>query len=235
MDTETEITYKALSLFLVEYQKGDLLGFVLAWISMTPILFGVSVLTLVLIRRDLTTIFYFIGFLLTEVSNIILKNVIKQPRPEINRHRGQQFSKYGMPSDHSQIMFYFASFFILLIASSRYSISNNKLFQMAYKCILIVGSFTLASLVAFSRVYLEYHTVQQVLVGAMLGSFAGTVWFLLVRHIFSRYFYFIASWKISEFLMIRDYTPIPNILLFQYTAERNESNIRRKSNKAKQT
>ncbi len=51
-----EVKYKPLSLMLVEYKAGDPLGFVLAWFSMVPILFIVGLCTIILIRRDLTTV-----------------------------------------------------------------------------------------------------------------------------------------------------------------------------------
>lgn len=225
-----ESKYKPLSLLLVEYKSGELTGFVLAWFSMVPIFFAISLLTLVVTRRDLTTIFYFFGFLLTEISNFVLKNLIKQPRPTSSRDKDSgSFSKYGMPSDHSQIMFYFSTFFILLVAF-RYSISNNRFTQLMLKGFLIGGSILVAVLVAYSRVYLEYHTYQQIIVGSILGTFFGSLWFFAVHTFFSKHYYIIiTSWKISEFLMIRDYTHIPNVLLFQYTAERNEANIRRKN------
>ncbi|RNA18033.1 dolichyldiphosphatase 1-like [Brachionus plicatilis] len=210
MNNET-YEYKPLSLMFVEYKSGDLLGFILAWITMLPILYAVSIFTIIIIRRDLTTILYFIGFLITELVNFVLKNLIKQPRPYLNEHRSKgNFSKYGMPSDHSQVMFYFSTFFVLMVAY-RYYIYQSKLMQILIKSFLCVLAIFAAILVAFSRVYLKYHTNEQVIAGSLIGIFCGSIW------------------KISEFLMIRDYTHIPNILLFQYTAERNEASIRRKN------
>lgn len=72
----------------------------MAWFSMLPILFVVSVITLIVIRRDLTTIFYLLGFCLTELINFILKNLIKQPRPSLRTSIGS-FSKHG------KILYYF--------------------------------------------------------------------------------------------------------------------------------
>jgi hypothetical protein len=46
-------------------------------------------------------------------------------------------------------------------------------------------------------------------------------------HFFAKILFFILNKinlrRISEFFMLRDYTNIPNILLFQYTVERNEA------------
>ncbi|CAF0956437.1 unnamed protein product [Brachionus calyciflorus] len=228
MNSETS-EYKPLSLMFVEYKSGDLIGFIMAWFTMLPIFMFISIVTLIVVRRDLTTIFYLIGFLLTEISNFILKNLIKQPRPYSNHNRSKgSFSKHGMPSDHSQIMFYCSTFFILLV-TFRYYINSSKYMQILIKSCLCLGAFISAVLVAFSRVYLEYHTYEQVLAGGLLGILCGSLWFFAVHCIISSYFPYITTWKISEFLMIRDYTHIPNILLFQYTAERNEASIRRKN------
>ena len=225
--TFEEGEYKPLTLTFVEYKSGDFLGFCMAWLSIAPIFYVISLATLIVFRRDLTTIFYFIGLLLTEASNYILKNLIKHPRPLQVKNRGS-FSKYGMPSDHAMCMFYFSTFFSLLIIF-RYYVNNNSIVQILFKNLLVVISFVGAFLVAYSRVYLEYHTYEQVVVGSLLGILIGAVWFFAVHSFFSAYFHQIASCWICEFLMIRDYTHIPNILLFQYTAERNEANIRRKN------
>lgn len=201
----------------------------MAWISMLPILYIIGLFTLVLTRRDLTTIFYFIGCILSEITNTIFKHVIKQPRPIQSSKRSGKFSKYGMPSDHSQMMFYCSTFYILLIVFRFYWKTFNRLNQIIGKSIMIIIATVSAILVAYSRIYLEYHTYEQVMVGAFIGIATGCVWFFLVHNIFAKYFYKITTWKISENLMIRDYSNIPNVLLFQYTVERNEANIRHKN------
>lgn len=224
--------YRPLSLLLVEYREGDRLGFLMAWISMIPVLIPVALLTTMILRRDLTTIFFSFGVVLTEISNAVLKRVFKQPRPvKDSLFQSGNHGKYGMPSDHSQHIFYLATFFILLIINRCYFKTNNKSYQYLVKGSLILGAEVTAMLVAYSRVYLEYHTVEQVIIGGAIGSISGAVWFFLVHYIFSRYFAAITLWKVSEFLMIRDYSPIPNVQLFQYTVERNEAGIRRIKNK----
>jgi hypothetical protein len=76
-----EVLYKPLTLTFVEYKsgkknnvflifklvfvrkidfsflQGDLLGFLLAWVSMIPLFFAISICTLIVIRRDLTTVY----------------------------------------------------------------------------------------------------------------------------------------------------------------------------------
>lgn len=225
--------YRPLSLLLVEYREDDRFGFLMAWISMIPVLLPVALVTAMVLRRDLTTIFFSMGVVLTEISNAVLKRTFQQPRPiKDSLFQGGNHGKFGMPSDHSQHIFYMATFFILLVINRIHIKTNNKNYQYMLKGSLILGAEVCALLVAYSRVYLEYHTVEQVIVGGAIGRVSGAVWFFIVHYLFSHYFMAITQWKISEFLMIRDYSPIPNVLLFQYTVERNEAGIRRIKNKA---
>ncbi|CAF2974367.1 unnamed protein product [Rotaria sp. Silwood2] len=66
----------------IEYQEGDKIGFILAWFSMLPFIYIVSLCTLILFRRDIQTIMYFGGFCVSEVCNYSLKRFFKQARPE---------------------------------------------------------------------------------------------------------------------------------------------------------
>lgn len=47
----------------------------------------------------------------------------------------------------------------------------------------IVGAMTLALLVCISRVWLGYHTLEQVLVGVAVGSVCGSLWFLVTHKV----------------------------------------------------
>jgi dolichyldiphosphatase len=76
-----------------------------------------------------------------------------------------------------------------------------------------------------------YHSVSQVFVGALIGTFFGFLWFFLVHSILTPYvFPKIVSWKISEFLLVRDTSLIPNVMYFEYTITRQESRARLRKN-----
>ena len=82
-------------------------------------------------------------------------------------------------------------------------------------------------LVCFGRVYLLYHTTSQVIAGAFVGLVFGVLWFLFVHVILTPFvFPRVVTWKISELLLIRDTSLIPNILLFEYTRTRMECQAR---------
>jgi dolichyldiphosphatase len=95
---------------------------------------------------------------------------------------------------------------------------------------LIVACSIATMLVCYGRIYLLYHTLNQVLVGAFIGLTFGILWFLLVHCILTPYLFpQIVSWRISELLLIRDTSLIPNVLFFEYTSTRQE--VRSRSRK----
>ena len=96
----------------------------------------------------LIKIFYFIGLFVNEALNYVLKNLIKESRPDarskllfccffgdsvsnslsillrilgVSTHVGT-FTKHGMPSDHAQTIFYFMTF-ISLVVIFRFTLS----------------------------------------------------------------------------------------------------------------
>ncbi|XP_064649962.1 dolichyldiphosphatase 1-like [Lineus longissimus] len=219
-----DIKWKAISLTHVEYPKGDLFGMGLAWLSLLPIFIMIGFITLILFRRDLHTICYFCGLLLNELVNLVLKHMIQDYRPK--RDRETVFTEYGMPSSHAQFMWFYAtylSFFLILRVHRNYNIIEDL-----WKFALALLTYVLAFLVGYSRVYLGYHSPSQVVLGALTGLALGTLWFLIVHLVFTPFFPMIAAWPVSEFMMIRDSTLIPNVMWFEYTSSRQESRSRQR-------
>lgn len=79
-----------------------------------------------------------------------------------------------MPSAHSQFLFFYAAYLTTWMYTRARKFS---VFKRAYRTL---GLFTLAVLVAYSRVYLSYHTPEQVLVGAAAGTVLGVTWALFI-------------------------------------------------------
>jgi dolichyldiphosphatase len=156
---------KLLSLTAVVYTRGDRLGQALAATSMLPLVLVVSLVTCVLCRRDLHTCFILLGQLLNELFNKALKETVREARPE-----GAPADDFGMPSSHSQFMWFFAAYHLQFVRSraaqhSRWEVLGSS--ALAVSC---------AAAVAYSRVYLRYHTVEQVIIGGLLGVACGTAW-----------------------------------------------------------
>jgi membrane-associated phospholipid phosphatase len=125
--------------------------------------------------------FYFnVGLFANSVLNIILKGIIQQPRPMFDSKKiklmashakdfffqnGIPFDIYGMPSGHAQTAFFITVFLYL-------SLKHRNLL---YLCIV----FSL--LICYQRVTFGYHSVFQVIVGSIIGSFIGYIFYQLAR------------------------------------------------------
>ena len=73
--TEFGLTY-------VRYEKGDLLGELLAFITLAPIYIMVFYATVVVIRRDLHIFYMGFGQLINLLLNHLLKLILNEERPE---------------------------------------------------------------------------------------------------------------------------------------------------------
>jgi len=204
---------------------GDLAGKGLAWISLTPIFLVVSFVTLIIFRRELHTITFFIGILLSEGFNLVLKYSIKAPRP--CRASIMYDVVYGMPSSHAQFMAFFSSY-IVLFAFVRLHNQYESRMDIIWKYAVSIGSVAVALIVSYSRIYLRYHTVEQVFYGLLVGFILGISWFIFTQRVLSPSFDIIVSWPISELLLIKDSSRIPNVLWFEYVESRKESRQRQR-------
>jgi len=225
-----EVDWTPFSLTHVEYPKGDLLGKILAISSLMPMAIICGFITLILFRRDLHTITFFAGLLLNEGMNMILKYTIREARP---MRRQTNYTEFGMPSSHSQLMWFFAvySTFFTIFRLHRYP--GKSIMNHLHKVGIILTVVGTAAFVAYSRIYLMYHTWGQIFWGAIIGSLFATFWFIITETIFTPRFQDISSWPICEFLLIRDTTLIPNILWFEYTNSRQETRTRSRKLTAK--
>ncbi|XP_025112683.1 dolichyldiphosphatase 1-like isoform X3 [Pomacea canaliculata] len=206
-----------------------MIGYILAWSSLLPFCLGVSFVTLIAFRRDLHTISYFLGIVLNEATNLILKHIIQEPRPK--RGRDNLYTEYGMPSSHTQFMWFFATYMVFFISVRVYR--NYNIIDDLWKIAVCTLSFLAAAVVTYSRIYLEYHTVGQVLCGAVLGIVNGTLWFAVVQFVLTPFFPLIAASPVGEFCMVRDSTLIPHVLWFEYTSSRSEARSRQRKSVSK--
>lgn len=215
--------WKPLSLTLVEYPEGDMIGMLLALISLMPFAIIAGFITLILFRRDLHTVFYFMGIIVNELIGLSLKYTIKEPRPI---RRDVVYVEYGMPSAHSQFMWFFAAYTTLFVCIRMHRNNNSTVSEKFWKWTIVGGCIVAAIAVTCSRIYLQYHTVSQVFCGMLVGISMGILWFTLTHLVFTPFFPIIVTWKLSEYFMLRDTTLIPNVLWFEYTNIRTETRKR---------
>lgn len=106
---------------------------------------------------------------------------------------------YGMPSSHSQFMGFFAAYAVLYI---KYRIVETDWSLKKARMTLVLAT---SIAVCVSRVYLTYHTVEQVLVGASLGTAFGALWFITFSQLKS---YGFIDWaldlKVSRIFLVKD-------------------------------
>ncbi|XP_023349733.1 dolichyldiphosphatase 1 [Eurytemora carolleeae] len=218
-----ETKWKTLSLTYVEYPEGDKLGMVFAIYSLTPLVIVIILATLFFSRRDIHTFTLGIGVILNHILNHFLKHYFAEARPII---RDVVFEGHGMPSNHSQYMWFVSTYLVLFLKYRLHHIGNcMETIWKVFCGLLILAS---AGLMAYSRVYLEYHTVSQVVWGSVIGAFSALVWFLITHYIFTPFYPTIVGWRISEFFLVRDCTSIPNIMWFEFLNTRAEAHSRKK-------
>uniref|UniRef100_A0A672NGK6 Dolichyldiphosphatase n=2 Tax=Sinocyclocheilus grahami TaxID=75366 RepID=A0A672NGK6_SINGR len=213
--------WRSISLTHVEYPAGDLTGQVLACMSLLPIAVLVGFVTLIVFKRELHTISFFGGLIMNEGLNWLLKHILQEPRP-CGGHSSVT-TEYGMPSSHSQFIWFFVVYFFLFLYLRMHQTNNARCVELLWRHILSIILLAVALFVSYSRVYLLYHTWSQVIYGGVAGMVMGVVWFFITQEVLTPLFPKIAAWPISEFFLVRDTSLIPNILWFEYTVTRSEA------------
>jgi len=75
-------------------------------------------------------------------------------------------------------------------------------------------------LVGYSRVYLGYHSVRQVIVGGVLGVVFGAVWFELVAVRVASWLFRVGfyEWEVARVLGLRDSSTVGNVVAVEREA-----------------
>lgn len=118
-------------------------------------------------------IMYVLGMLLNLILNGSLKSIIKQARPEkqiefIDHNNLKGINEYGMPSGHAQLSFY----------SIVYILCVKKPFK---ECLFVFVLLFLGILTVYQRVKFGRHTVDQVIVGSLIGSMFSYIIYRLTK------------------------------------------------------
>lgn len=132
--------------------------------------FGPQILAItsgfLLFKKPTLLTMYFFGFIINSLLNLVLKGIIKQPRPSEDKHLfniwlhnemktdRHWYDRFGMPSGHAESVFYSTVFIF-------FALKNNNI-TILY---LIISLNTL-----FQRIKYKNHTVSQVIVGSIVGA-----------------------------------------------------------------
>ena len=118
---------------------------------------------------------YIFGYIINILLNIVLKGVIKEPRPSEDKHifniwlnnvmkaDRNWYDHFGMPSGHAENVFYSTAFIFFSI--------KNFYWMLFY---LIISLNTI-----YQRVKYKNHTISQVIVGSIIGSIIGWMFYYL--------------------------------------------------------
>lgn len=159
--------------------------------------------TLIWSTREIEIILTFIGQMACEAFNFALKRFLKEERPKLMHGKG-----YGMPSSHAQFVAFFSTSLTLFLIfrhvpkpASPSHIPLSLVSRIGLSGLALLSAF----LVAWSRIYLNYHTTNQILAGLLAGALTAIAWFLFVMIIRQRG---ILNWALDQYpsrlLRIRD-------------------------------
>ena len=132
-------------------------------------------LSLFLLRNKKKYLYYFFyGFVLNNILNIILKVAIKEPRPtdeqkviEIGIANGARisFDKFGMPSGHAQNCAYCLAFITMVF---------NDPFITAFYTVITFNTL-------FQRYLYNNHTILQLVIGTFIGLLFGFITYTITN------------------------------------------------------
>ncbi|KAI9158693.1 putative dolichyldiphosphatase [Paramyrothecium foliicola] len=184
MEQDT-IPLASLSLTHVYYDPHDKLSLVCAYLALLPQALCVVYASLFFSTREVEIGLAFAGQLACEALNFALKRLIKEERPPRIHGKG-----YGMPSSHAQFVAYWSvSLTLFLLLRHRPSAppaprsrptprsAAHAPWTLLQRLALSAATVGVAAAVAWSRVYLGYHTARQVWAGCAAGTLSAIGWF----------------------------------------------------------
>ncbi|RUS21400.1 phosphatidic acid phosphatase type 2/haloperoxidase [Endogone sp. FLAS-F59071] len=200
-------TLTSLSLTHVQFDPSDKLAYFLAYITLSPLAILVVYASVIAARREVAGIVMLVGQLVCEMVNAVLKEYLQETRPCDHLGKG-----YGMPSSHSQFAWYFTAYLLL------YTYTRITIDHMIWKHLLALAAIIFSATVSYSRIYLGYHTLTQVLYGTLFGTLFAITWYTLIERVI-RPLGLIAravDHPLGRFLYLRDSRDIPNVAKWEY-------------------
>ncbi|KTW28652.1 uncharacterized protein T551_02502 [Pneumocystis jirovecii RU7] len=144
------------------------LYYISAFLALSPLAILIVYVTLIYNRREAELLLMYAGQVVCDFLNTQLKHIFQQARPSAI------ISDYGMPSNHAQFISYFAGYLLLWCFFRAQNLPQHICIRNMV--ILIVSVIS----VCFSRVYLHFHTVWQVIVGFFVGAVFSVFWFFFI-------------------------------------------------------
>ena len=143
-----------------------------------------------------------------------LKKAIRQVRPVGTCEALGICDKPGMPSSHCQVVFFLLGLELLQVCRKSYKFRHDSWQCLGQLSTTLVYS-TASLLVAYSRVYLGYHDLPQVLAGAAAGLCLSAVCFALTS-LLAEHFPAWQQLRLGKLFRVKDTWHINDVLLFEY-------------------
>lgn len=161
--------------------------------------------------REAHGILLFVGFIALEVLCKALKHFLRHPRPSERCAFLDTCDSYGMPSSHTACMAFAAVLRTLLFSRHMHRLSFGTALLGFLEVIALVAA---TGVVAWSRVYLQYHTFGQTAAGAGTGALFAALWMGLLCVCAPLYSPFCAS-PLGRAFHFKDTWDVPDILLLE--------------------
>jgi len=123
------------------------------------------------------------------VISKILKEIIKQPRPQETCEPLGNCDEPGMPSSHAQFMAFCCIIALMLYrrrcklaGKDTGSFTSHLVLSVFYKMEMVL-LFIVSGLICVARVYLGYHSTAQVVAGTLLGALVGRYWIAAMSYL----------------------------------------------------
>jgi len=163
-------------------QEGNIdeIIFELVWViaSTLPYVVSLGIFIHWLTRRTSRGFLVIINLLIHQVSCALLKRYFAQPRPD-----GACSNSFGYPSGHSGWTAALATWLIL----ESFLLQRKASFKFSKSYSLFRNSFIfVAPLIPISRLFLNYHSVEQILTGLLNGFTGSIIYFAIVLFIMIR-------------------------------------------------
>lgn len=206
---------KHTSLTCVHYQRGDTLGKLLAHLALAPVLLLVFQFAKVYTRREVHEAVLLVALVLEEGIARALKHVLQHPRPATCAMLHICHS-HGMPSSHTSMMFCWAA--LAGCTALRHFSKQGTAARLLVLLELLAYSSAAAG-VAASRVYLGYHSIDQVAAGAVFGVVFGALW-SSVMHVLQPLYKAVADVQLLQGLGVKDTYSCADPLLVEADAHK---------------
>eukprot|EP00742_Colponemidia_sp_Colp-10_P000452 GILJ01000493.1.p1 GENE.GILJ01000493.1~~GILJ01000493.1.p1 ORF type:complete len:217 (+),score=7.86 GILJ01000493.1:110-760(+) len=153
--------------------ESDSLGWLMVLFSVIPYLVA-TLVSICLVMFRTTRFFILAVLLLTQqiLNEFILKRLYRMPRPN-----GACATTFGMPSSHSAFAALTFTWVVLHLINDQ---TSRKWYSKMLNLLVVVCFYIPQPL---SRLYLNYHSIEQVIIGTVEGILLGYVAHVIIRRV----------------------------------------------------